>query len=989
MKDLKTREPILRCNSSGDLYPLTTDVASKLFPPSTFVAVSQDRWHQRLGHPGNLPLLSLKTSSSICFPKSKSIFCQSCVFGKGVKLPFRLSTSSTFMPFDIIHSDIWTSPIINSAGHRYYLLFLDDFSNFLWTYPLTHKSQTFSTFTMFAKMIKTQFGRQIKQLQCDNGKEYANTAFTNYCHQNGMLLRFSCPYTSSQNGKAERKIRSINNMVRTLLAHASLPNTFWHHALEVATYLLNILPTITLHNDTPTHLLYQRIPSYDRLRVFGCLCYPILPPNTIHKLQNRSIPCVFLGYPHQRRGYKCLDLSTNKIIFSRHVDFDESTFPFSSISKPPRLLSYDFLNTSDPTHPYFWPTPNTNPTPHPPPNPPPSPTTHPPTPPPSTNRAQHHTSPTPSLKTYSRRSKQTGPIPSQNNETQTGPSHTTTTQTTNQTTSPPTSPPTDAPPTRSMITRSMDGTLPPPLFFNFNTTTITPIPPNPKTALSTPDWYNAMSAEFNALINNKTWDLVPRSPDMHVIRSMWLFRHKFKSDGTLERYKARLVCDGRTQQVGIDCGDTFSPVVKPATIRTVLSIALSQSWCINQLDVTNAFLHGNLLETVYMYQPMGFRHPQFPDHVCRLKKSLYGLKQAPRAWYQRFTDFVTTIGFIQSKCDNSLFILRHGPDTSYLLIYVDDIILTASSEALRLRIMHHLSAEFAMKDLGPLNYFLGIKVIRQANSMFLSQQGYAIDIITRAGMTSCKPINTPVDSKPKLSEKSGPEFENPTLYRSLAGALQYLTFTRPDISYVVQQICIHMHSPRVEHWNALKRIIRYIQGTSSYGLTLGKSTDSSLRAFTDADWAGCPDTRRSTSGYCVYLGDNLLSWSSKRQSTISRSSAEAEYRGIANVVAELCWLRNLLLELHRPILRASLVYCDNVSAIYLSGNPVQHQRTKHIELDIHFVREKVQRGQVRVLHVPSRHQVADIFTKGLPKFLFDDFRSSLSIRPPPASTAGV
>ena len=219
-----------------------------------------------------------------------------------------------------------------------------------------------------------------------------------------------------------------------------------------------------------------------------------------------------------------------------------------------------------------------------------------------------------------------------------------------------------------------------------------------------------------------------------------------------------------------------------------------------------------------------------------------------------------------------------------------------------------------------------------------------------------------------------------TLYRSLAGALQYLTFTIPDITYAVQQVCLCMYDPKDEHMHALKRILRYIRGTIDHGLHLYPSSTSTLVSYTDADWGGCPDTRRSTFGYCVFLGDNLISWSAKRQTTLSRSSAEAEYRGVANVVSESCWLRNLLLELHCPIQKATLVYCDNVSAIYLAGNPVQHQRTKHIEMDIHFVHEKVARGQVRVLHVPSCYQIADIFTKGLPLVLFEDFRDSLSVR---------
>jgi hypothetical protein len=218
-----------------------------------------------------------------------------------------------------------------------------------------------------------------------------------------------------------------------------------------------------------------------------------------------------------------------------------------------------------------------------------------------------------------------------------------------------------------------------------------------------------------------------------------------------------------------------------------------------------------------------------------------------------------------------------------------------------------------------------------------------------------------------------------TAYRSLAGALQYLTFTRPDITYAVQQLCLYMHAPREPHLAALKRLLRYLRGTLGYGLLLGRSSTAELVVYTDADWAGCPDTRRSTSGYAVFLGGNLVSWSSKRQPVVSRSSAEAEYRAVANGVAEAAWLRQLLAELHRPLARSTLVYCDNVSAVYLSTNPVQHQRTKHVEIDLHFVRDRVAIGDVRVLHVPTTSQFADIFTKGLPSSTFSEFRSSLNV----------
>ena len=246
-------------------------------------------------------------------------------------------------------------------------------------------------------------------------------------------------------------------------------------------------------------------------------------------------------------------------------------------------------------------------------------------------------------------------------------------------------------------------------------------------------------------------------------------------------------------------------------------------------------------------------------------------------------------------------------------------------------------------------------------------------------MTDCKPCSTPVDTQAKVSATEGPPVADPIAFRSLAGALQYLTFTRPDISYVVQQICLHMHDPREPHLTALKRTLRYLHGTLDFGLLLRRSASTDLTVYTDADWAGCPDTRRSTSGYAVFLGDNLISWSSKRQLVVSRSSAEDEYRAVANGVAEASWLRQLLLELHQPLRRSTLVYCDNVSTVYLSTNPIQHQRTKHVEFDLHFVRERVAVGDVRVLHVPTTSQFADIFTKGLPSSVFVDFRSSLNI----------
>jgi len=361
-----------------------------------------------------------------------------------------------------------------------------------------------------------------------------------------------------------------------------------------------------------------------------------------------------------------------------------------------------------------------------------------------------------------------------------------------------------------------------------------------------------------------------------------------------------------------------------------------------------------LTETVYCSQPSGFEDSAHPDFVCRLNKSFYGLKQDPRAWYSRFAAFLVSLGFVESKSDTSLFVLRRQSDTAYLLLYVDDIVLTASSMDFLRRIISALQQEFSMKDLGELHHFLGMHVQRHSGGFLLSQKQYMLDILDRAGMTDCKPCSTPVDTNPKVSAVVGAPLQDPFDFRSLAGALQYLTFTKPDITYAVQQICLQMHDPREPHLAALKRILRYICGTLHLGLELRPSSVEDIIAYSDADWAGCPNTRKSTSGYAVFLGDNLISWSSERQSTISRSSAEAEYHAVANAVAEATWLRQLLLELHTPLRRATLVYCDNISAVYMSSNPVQHQRTKHIEIDLHFVRERVALGHVKVLHVPLR-----------------------------------
>ncbi|WVZ62945.1 hypothetical protein U9M48_012633, partial [Paspalum notatum var. saurae] len=408
--------------------------------------------------------------------------------------------------------------------------------------------------------------------------------------------------------------------------------------------------------------------------------------------------------------------------------------------------------------------------------------------------------------------------------------------------------------------------------------------------------------------------LVLRPPGANIVTGKWIFCHKFHVDGSLPRHKARWVVRGFSQQHDIDYDETFSPVVKQATIRVVLNVA----------GVKNAFLHGHLDEIVYCQQPLGFVDPSAPDH-------------APRAWYQRFTTYIRHLGFMPAVSDTSLFVYKEGTSTTYLLLYVDDIVLTASSTLLQA-----IMGQFAMTDLGALHHFLGVSVTR-SSGLSLRETVRTRSPAARAGMAECHSTTTPINTPAKLSATDG--FLLSLTSRSI-GVPLHLTLTRPDLAYAVQQVCLFMHDPREPYLALIKRILRYVKGTLSTGLHLGKTSLQLDRL-----------PRLTT----LYF--RLLRLPRRKPSLLVVQTPDYGYR---HAVAESCWLRQLLQELHVSIASATIVYCDNVSAVYMGGNLVVHHRTKHIEIDIHFVREKVALGQVRVLHVPSSHQFADIMTKGLP-----------------------
>ncbi|RVW19812.1 Retrovirus-related Pol polyprotein from transposon RE1 [Vitis vinifera] len=453
-------------------------------------------------------------------------------------------------------------------------------------------------------------------------------------------------------------------------------------------------------------------------------------------------------------------------------------------------------------------------------------------------------------------------------------------------------------------------------------------------ALSHPGWRQAMVDEMAALHSNGTWDLVVLPSGKSTVGCRWVYAVK----------------------VGPD--DCFCPLA--------FSMAAMCSWPLYQLDIKNAFLHGDLAEEVYMEQPPGFVAQGESGLVCRLRRSLYGLKQSPRAWFSRFSSVVQEFGMLRSTADHSVFYHHNSlGQCIYLVVYVDDIVITGSDQDGIQKLKQHLFTHFQTKDLGKLKYFLGIEIAQSSSGVVLSQRKYALDILEETGMLDCKPVDTPMDPNVKLVPGQGEPLGDPGRYRRLVGKLNYLTITRPDISFPVSVVSQFLQSPCDSHWDAVIRILRYIKSTPGQGVLYENRGHTQVVGYTDADWAGSPTDRRSTSGYCVFIGGNLISWKSKKQDVVARSSAEAEYRAMALATCELIWLRHLLQELRFGKDEQMKLICDNQAALHIASNPVFHERTKHIEVDCHFIREKIASGCVATSFVNSNDQLADIFTKSL------------------------
>ncbi|RVW34641.1 Retrovirus-related Pol polyprotein from transposon RE1 [Vitis vinifera] len=802
--------------------------------------------------------------------------CSSCQLAKSYRLPTHLSSFHASKPLELVYTDIWgPASVTSTSGAKYFILFVDDYSR----------------------------------------------SFMSFLQESGILHRFSCPYNSSQNGRVERKHRHVVETGLALLAHAGLPLKFWSYAFQTATFLINRMPSKVLQNASPYFALFKRNPDYKFLRVFGCLCYPFIRPYNNHKLQYRSLKCVFLGYSLHHKGYLCLDNLTGRVYVSPHVVFYETQFPFAqNISSSPSKYASDesiipaIIVSSNPSTLSFHGSNHSMASPN------------------LTSTLTHPTSPTDTPTTRSSREpvlEAEVTLPAQQQVV--------------------------VPPPR-VTTRSMSGITKRKPIFNLAASKISE-PTTLKQAIKDPNWAEAMQTEIAALHKNQTWDLVDPPKDVNIIGCKWVYKLKYKPDGSVDRYKARLVARGFNQTFGLDYFETFSPVVKAAMIRIVLTIALSYRWELRHLDVQNAFLNGDLVEQVYMAQPPSFLHPNHPNKVCKLKKALYGLKQSPRAWFTKLSSALLSWGFNSSR----------------------------SSPILIQQLIHKLHSLFALRDLGQLSYFLGIEVTYDGGSLHLSQCKYITDLLQRTSMLDSKAAATPDTVGLSLSQFDGDLMDDVTMYRSVVGALQYATLTRPDIAFSVNKACQFMHRPTSTHWSSVKRILRYLKGTITHGLLLQPSAHFTIQAYTDADWGAQPDDRRSSSGYLVYLGNNLVSWTASKQKVVSRSSAESEYRGLAIAIAEIIWTQALLRELCISITSIPTLYYDNISAYYMAKNPVFHARTKHIEIDLHFIWDQVLHNKLQLQYIPSTDQPADILTKHLTSSRFLSLRSHLCLVPRPSA----
>ncbi|KAH9781841.1 hypothetical protein KPL71_008631 [Citrus sinensis] len=723
--------------------------------------------------------------------------------------------------------------------------------------------------------------------------------------------------------------RTIIERVRCMLLNANLSKGFWAEAVTTAAYLINRSPSSALVFKTPQELWSGKPPDLRNLRIFGCPAYAHLKQG---KLESRAVKGYFLGYPEGIKGYKIWTLNgkPSRILISRDVTFDEEHMLQSKVE-----TEIEATETEEGD---------------------------------SVGQKVEHSG-----------SSEISEQPSDHFKERKSPSELETYQL-----------------ARDRERRAIK--LPKKYgiadLISYALTVADEVnggePLSYKEAMRFKDkmkWYAAMQDEINSLKKNNTWILVDRSSNKKLVGSKWIFKLKAgASENESPRHKARLVAKGFTQREGVDFNEVFSPIVKYSSIRLLLALSAYHDLELEQMDVKTAFLHGSLDEEIFMAQPEGFIEKGSEDKVCLLKKSLYGLKQSPRQWYLKFDEFMISHGYCRSRFDNCVYFkLSSCGGGIYLLLYVDDMLIACSQKEEIKRLKIELSTEFEMKDLGATTKILGMQITRDRKSkvLFLSQADYVKKVLARFNMENSKPVSTPLSAHFQLSKSLEPttdddfNYMRKIPYSSAVGSIMYaMVCTRPDLAHGVGVISRFMGNPGKGHWNAVKWVLRYLQGSAVTAIMFGKTSEASpeVVGFVDSDYAADKDRRRSITGFVFTMCRGAISWKSSLQSVVALSTTEAEYIALTEAVKEAIWLRGLVTELgfEQEVVRVS---CDSSSAIQLSKNPKFHERTKHIDVRMHFIRDEISKGVVNVVKVPTEVNPADMLTKPLPSVRFRNLLS--------------
>ena len=863
-------------------------------------------WHKKLGHMSEQGMKILAEQSLLPgLTKVALPFCENCIISKQHRLKFSTSKFRSQETLELVHSDVWQAPVTSLGGARYFVSFIDDYSRRCWVYPIKRKADVFETFKAFKARLELESGKKIKCLRTDNGGEYTSREFAEFCKIAGIRRHFTTAYTPQQNGVAERMNRTLLERTRAMLGTAGLEKSFWAEAVNTACYVINMSPSTAIGLKTPIEMWNGKKADYSNLHIFGSPVYVMYNAQETTKLDPKSRKCMFLGYADGVKGYRLWDPTSRKVIISRDVIFAEDKLQNdnnmeTTIPETTKVYMEGESQQENLSEDELE------------------------------HEIQEHGE---TVEQENRRSDRLRRRPSWHSDYIM-----------------------ESNVAYCLLTEDGEPS-------NFQ---------EAKRSSEASHWMTAMQEEMEALYKNKTWDLVPLPQGRKPIGNKWVYKIKRNSNDQVERYRARLVVKGYAQKEGIDFNEIFSPVVRLTTIRIVLAMCATFDLHLEQLDVKTAFLHGDLEEEIYMLQPEGFEEEN-KNMVCRLNKSLYGLKQAPRCWYKRFDSFITSLGYNRLNADPCTYFKRFGEnDYIILLLYVDDMLVAGPNKDRVKELKAQLAKEFEMKDLGPANKILGMQIHRDRNNrkIWVSQKNYFNKILRRFNMQDCKPISTPLPVNLKLCSSMCPTNEEERKemsripYASAVGSLMFaMICTRPDIAQAVGAVSRYMGNPGSEHWSIVKRVLRYIKGTSDVGLCYG-GPDFISTGYVDSDFAGDLDKRKSTTGFVFTLANGAVSWVSKLQSVVALSTTEAEYMAATQACKEAVWIQRLLEELgHKQ--ECMTLFCDSQSALHIARNPTFHSRTKHIGVHYHFVREKVEDGTIDMRKIHTKENPADYMTKAV------------------------